>query len=139
MDSSKRQVNQFIVNFTAVLAVLAKRASLLPRKLKAATPATKEEWRIELKSKKKMLTNISRKKLPFIHRRNKKKGEKEDWGDGGVWQKSIMMGDKCEPLDFSGVIYYDNKGKQVNEIPLKSPRAASPLPCYLTRQHSKHF
>ncbi|KAG2664466.1 hypothetical protein I3760_16G083300 [Carya illinoinensis] len=36
--------------------------------------------------------------------------EREEWGDCGVWQKAILMGDKCEPLDFSGVIYYDSNG-----------------------------
>jgi hypothetical protein len=36
-----------------------------------------------------------------------------------------MMGDKCEPLDFSGVIYYDSNGKQVNEFPLRTPTAVA--------------
>ncbi|MBA0768683.1 hypothetical protein Gotri_017467, partial [Gossypium trilobum] len=66
----------------------------------------------------------------------KKAGEKtgkeeEEIGDGGVWQRAILMGDKCQPLDFSGVIYYDSKGNQVEELPFRSPRA-SPMPAYLT-------
>jgi len=74
-----------------------------------------------------------------MHRRRKDDQENVDvplgpdeFGDGGVWQKAILMGDKCQPLDFSGVIYYDGSGKQLNEVPLKSPRA-SPLPAYLIR------
>jgi hypothetical protein len=63
--------------------------------------------------------------MPFIEKMKKKKKGKEDWGDGGVWQKAIMMGDKCEPLDFSGVIYYDSNGKQVNEFPLRTPTAVA--------------
>ncbi|XP_027333177.1 uncharacterized protein LOC113848024 [Abrus precatorius] len=136
MDSPKHQASRFLVAVTAVLAVLAKRASRLPRKLKAVAPATKEEWRIELRSPKKLLGNISSKTLPFV-RKFKKKGEEEDWGDGGVWQKAILMGDKCEPLDFSGVIYYDSNGKQLNEIPLRSPRA-SPVPAYFIRHGQQH-
>lgn len=34
------------------------------------------------------------------------------------------MGDKCEPLDFSGVIYYDNNGNKLSEPPVKSPRGS---------------
>lgn len=48
----------------------------------------------------------------------------ESFGDGGVWRRSILMGDKCEPLDFSGVIYYDCNGNKLAEPPMKSPRAS---------------
>ncbi|KAG5049336.1 hypothetical protein JHK85_010439 [Glycine max] len=132
MDSPKRQAQKFLVTVTAVVAVVAKRASRLQRKL-----AAREEWRIELlRSPKKLLSNISSKTLPF---RKKKRGE-EDWGKGGVWQKAILMGDKCEPLDFSGVIYYDSNGKQVNEMPLRSPRA-SPVPpgYYFIHHRDRHL
>ncbi|GMH17088.1 hypothetical protein Nepgr_018929 [Nepenthes gracilis] len=40
-----------------------------------------------------------------------------------LWQRTILMGDKCQPLDFSGVIYYDSNGKRVHEMPKKSPYA----------------
>ncbi|KAK1325783.1 hypothetical protein QJS10_CPA01g01368 [Acorus calamus] len=45
----------------------------------------------------------------------------------GVWKKSILMGEKCQPLDFSGVIYYDNHGHRLSHVPPRSPRA-SPFP-----------
>ncbi|VFQ87427.1 unnamed protein product [Cuscuta campestris] len=45
-----------------------------------------------------------------------------DFGDGGLWQRAILMGDKCQPLDFAGVIYYDSKGRRVSEPPSRSPR-----------------
>ncbi|KAJ1440995.1 hypothetical protein SESBI_01675 [Sesbania bispinosa] len=136
-DSLKRQANSFFVAVTAVLAVLAKRASRLPRKLKAAVPAREDGRRIELRSPKKLLSKISSKTLPFKPKKKKKGGE--EWGDDGVWQKTILMGDKCEPLDFSGVIYYDSNGKQVNELPLRSPRA-SPMPGYFIRHRQpKHL
>jgi hypothetical protein len=98
-------------------------------KLKAAAPpssSTNENRKTGVKSApKKLLKNISNKTMPFIEKMKKKKKGKEDWGDGGVWQKAIMMGDKCEPLDFSGVIYYDSNGKQVNEFPLRTPTAVA--------------
>ncbi|CAK8534406.1 unnamed protein product [Lathyrus sativus] len=124
-ESPKRKANRVFINLTTLMMVVVKRASRLPLKLKAA-PAI-ENRKIEMKSPKKLLKNISNKAMPFIEKMKKKKKGKDEWGDGGVWQKAIMMGDKCEPLDFSGVIYYDSKGKQVSEFPLRSPRA-TPLP-----------
>ncbi|KAL1325986.1 hypothetical protein HN51_036027 [Arachis hypogaea] len=155
-DSSKHnRSNGFLVAITAVFSLLAKRASRLKSKPKFAAAKTvtdggfdDDDWKIELRTPppksplaapKKLLSNISSKALlPFGHHNQKKKGSgcsaaaEGGWGDGGVWQKEILMGGKCEPLDFSGVIYYDINGKQVSEVPLRSPRA-SPLPGYLTR------
>ncbi|GAB2280079.1 hypothetical protein Dimus_014717 [Dionaea muscipula] len=30
--------------------------------------------------------------------------------DGALWQRTILMGDRCQPLDFSGVIYSATAG-----------------------------
>ncbi|CDO98476.1 unnamed protein product [Coffea canephora] len=84
---------------------------------------------------KQLLVTLSNKAINFKH---KKKVDEEfegeiDFGDGGLWQRNILMGDKCQPLDFSGVIYYDSNGKKLSELPMKSPRA-SPLPSYLQKQ-----
>lgn len=87
---------------------------------------------------KKFLAKISGKTITLRHKKKVKKKEEEkkeieddeDFGDGGLWQRDILMGDKCQPLDFSGVIYYDRNGKRLSELPMKSPRA-SPLPSYL--------
>ncbi|MQL82810.1 hypothetical protein Taro_015282 [Colocasia esculenta] len=54
--------------------------------------------------------------------------EREDAGEG-VWKKTILMGEKCQPLDFSGVIYYDNEGRRLQELPPRSPMR-SPLPSF---------
>ncbi|CAL1405526.1 unnamed protein product [Linum trigynum] len=87
---------------------------------------------------KQLLTQISNRAITLVHGNKNNKDRRGDiiapdeFGDGGVWQRSILMGDKCQPLDFSGVIYYDSCGKQVNEVAIRSPRA-SPLPGYLTR------
>ncbi|OVA06761.1 hypothetical protein BVC80_8989g31 [Macleaya cordata] len=89
-----------------------------------------------MKSPKQLFTTISNKAFPFIY---KKKTNDQyvnhyeideyegSFGDGGLWQRGIIMGEKCQPPDFSGVIYYDVDGKQLSEIPPRSPRT-SPLP-----------
>ncbi|CAL0305020.1 unnamed protein product [Lupinus luteus] len=132
MVDVKHQINTFAVSITATLVVLAKQASRLQRKLKKAAtePASGNSFKFKLKSPKSLfrkpknlLKKMSNKTMSFVHKKKKKKKKKEgeEWGDGGVWQKEIMMGDKCEPLDFSGLICYDSMGRQVNQIPLKSP------------------
>ncbi|KAH0975900.1 hypothetical protein GBA52_017799 [Prunus armeniaca] len=123
-------------------------ASRLSKKLKAK-PRSANNSKIVPKSSpmrkpKQLMSTISNKAITFLHR--KKIGEEsagahledeeEEWGNGGVWQRSILMGDKCEPLDFSGAIYYDSHGNQLNGAPLRSPRA-SPLPGYLERAAHK--
>ncbi|MED6196964.1 hypothetical protein PIB30_052268 [Stylosanthes scabra] len=156
-DSPKRnRSNGFLIAITAIFSLFAKPSSRLKCKSKFAAAKTAmdgcddgDDWKIELRTPppksplatpKKLLNNISNKAFGHHNNNNQKKKKNgggaaaEDgvWGDGGVWQKEILMGGKCEPLDFSGVIYYDINGKQVSEVPLRSPRA-SPLPGYLTR------
>lgn len=72
-----------------------------------------------LASPKRLLATLSNKAAPLLKRW---KVEEEEEDKGGLWQKEILMGEKCQPLDFSGVIYYDKHGKLVSEIPPRSPR-----------------
>ncbi|KAK2411510.1 nucleolar protein [Trifolium repens] len=140
-ESPKRQSNTgFFLTVSAILALFSRHASRLKRKTTKASSIKDEEWRTDLKSPmatpKKLLSSISNKaKSQFGKKKQREQRDKEleGWGNGGVWQKEILMGGKCEPLDFSGVIYYDINGKQTREVPLRSPRA-SPLPGYLTRR-----
>ncbi|KAI5353051.1 hypothetical protein L3X38_005943 [Prunus dulcis] len=83
---------------------------------------------------KKLVASISNKAIPFVHknkggRENCSQGDEveDGFGEGGVWQRSILMGDKCQPPEFSGAIYYDSSGNQLSERPPRSPRVASPL------------
>ncbi|KAM3209607.1 hypothetical protein ACQJBY_063978 [Aegilops geniculata] len=46
--------------------------------------------------------------------------------EGGLWRKEILMGERCQPLEFSGVIYYDADGHRLAQPP-RSPMR-SPLP-----------
>ena len=54
-----------------------------------------------------------------------------DNGDGddedSVWRRSILMGEKCEPPVFSGLILYDENGNHVEHLPLKSPTRPYPF------------
>nr|CAB3447705.1 unnamed protein product [Digitaria exilis] len=59
--------------------------------------------------------------------RAKGRKEEEQAGDG-VWRKEIMMGERCQPLDFSGVIYYDAKGRRLAQPPPPRSPMRSPLP-----------
>ncbi|CAO2047755.1 unnamed protein product [Urochloa humidicola] len=53
--------------------------------------------------------------------------EEQAAGDG-VWRKEIMMGERCQPLDFSGVIYYDAEGRRLAQPPPPRSPMRSPLP-----------
>ncbi|KAL0424053.1 UNVERIFIED_CONTAM: hypothetical protein Sradi_0940100 [Sesamum radiatum] len=44
------------------------------------------------------------------NREGEEEEEKEEGEDGVVWKKTIIKGEKCRPLDFSGRILYDNDG-----------------------------
>ncbi|KAG2661001.1 uncharacterized protein LOC120650021 [Panicum virgatum] len=50
-----------------------------------------------------------------------------EWEDG-VWRKEIMMGERCQPLDFSGAIYYDAEGRRLEQAPPPRSPMRSPLP-----------
>ncbi|XP_062116918.1 uncharacterized protein LOC133830854 [Humulus lupulus] len=154
-SSAKRISAGVVASVLAFAYMCSKQAGRVSKKLKSSKPGHHSKahmsssqsmmspYKSQLIDKpKQLLTTISNKAITFIH--NKKRSDdfapagkaghrdEEDWGDGGVWQRSILMGDKCQPLDFSGVIYYDSNGKQTSELPLRSPRA-SPLPGYLDR------
>lgn len=53
--------------------------------------------------------------------------------DDGVWRRTILMGEKCQPLDFSGVIYYDADGRRLSEVPTPRSPMRSPLPSFAAR------
>lgn len=120
------------LSVSALVALCAKHAPRrLPTKYAAQTQTQpsdpKMAPRSPLRSPKELIGSI-----PFTHR--KKSGDnsgtragkaEEGFGEGGLWQKSILMGEKCQPPEFSGVIYYDPFGNQISELPPKSPRAGS--------------
>ena len=64
-------------------------------------------------------SSISSKALAMTKMISFRKVEAEDaddyQSDEAVWRKSIMMGERCRPLDFSGKIVYDSKGNILQE------------------------
>ncbi|MFS7976969.1 hypothetical protein Hanom_Chr10g00898621 [Helianthus anomalus] len=68
------------------------------------------------------------------HGKRRTSGDDSDGGfeHDGLWQREILMRDKCQPLDLSGVIYYDRDGKRMDEFPMRSPRA-SLVPGYMEK------
>jgi hypothetical protein len=58
--------------------------------------------------------------------KSRRKAAEEE--DDGVWRKEIMMGERCQPLDFSGVIYYDAEGQRLAQPPPPRSPLRSPLP-----------
>ncbi|KAJ6845475.1 uncharacterized protein M6B38_287130 [Iris pallida] len=71
------------------------------------------------------LGGISSKVLVVAKMVSWKKPDSDDYSDDGdaddvVWKKSILMGEKCRPLDFSGQILYDTEGKEVKALPSRT-------------------
>ncbi|XVF50658.1 hypothetical protein PTKIN_Ptkin04bG0119600 [Pterospermum kingtungense] len=133
--------------FISFMAVCAKHATRVTKRLK---PKPKEHGLASDSPRfyvpksprpKQLLATISNKAVKLVHRKkhDEENGKHDvgddEFGDGGVWQRAILMGDRCEPLDFSGVIYYDSKGNQLDELPIRSPRA-SPMPGYLSSKRA---
>lgn len=46
--------------------------------------------------------------------RSKKIKDDEETTEYGLWQREILMGKKCWPLDFSGMINYDIYGNRID-------------------------
>ncbi|KAH6810028.1 hypothetical protein C2S51_027811 [Perilla frutescens var. frutescens] len=84
-----------------------------------------------LPSPKKLIATISHKAMtPLVHGKKSAARPESDAGvdgESGLWQKAIMLGEKCQPPEFSGVIYYDYDGNRIPEMP-KSPRHTSMTP-----------
>ncbi|KAI3504733.1 hypothetical protein L1887_26418 [Cichorium endivia] len=124
-------------SITAIWLICAKRAIVASRKLKHNSKISPDspmrQW------PKKLMATISNKDIKFGRRKRRTGGAGNtngdgaaEFGDDGLWQREILMGDKCQPLDFSGVIYYDRDGNRTNEFPMRSPRA-SPFPGYVAK------
>ncbi|MCL7042411.1 hypothetical protein MKW94_010869 [Papaver nudicaule] len=113
------------VSATVLVALCAKhtirRRQLATEKLGCKSVANPEQNSSLMKSPGRFFATVSnkvyKKKGGGDHEYDDDKGD-----DGGLWQRGILMGEKCQPPDFSGMIYYDVDGRQLSEIP-RSPRA----------------
>jgi hypothetical protein len=52
-----------------------------------------------------------------------KKVPAKDQEGPAVWRNTILMGEKCRPLNFSGAIHYDSDGRltPTPRSPMRSP------------------
>ncbi|KAL0743493.1 hypothetical protein Bca4012_085006 [Brassica carinata] len=145
MEISRREhvspVHQCLsVSFHVSLVVrCARYASRVSKKLKIKLPGSPALSLSTMKRRpKELLTNLSNKAKTMAGRKKKSFAgcgstqakpavemmmEEEEEEEYGIWQRKILMGDKCEPLCYSGVIFYDCSGHQVKELPPKSPCA----------------
>lgn len=136
-DTASGKTKRIMQSVSTLLILCAKQAILASRKLKDNSKISSDSPMIQ--RPKKLIASISNKAIKMRHRKRRGGGDGNirddggrELGDDGLWQREILMGDKCQPLDFSGVIYYDRNGKRTEEYPTRSPRA-SPLPGYVTK------
>ncbi|KAJ4710587.1 putative Transmembrane protein [Melia azedarach] len=126
------------VSVSALVALCAKHArrSLHKYNNKAITDVKQAPRpKSPLASPRHLLATISNKAMSFKKKEsggyNKEEAVEVEakemrFGEDGLWKKAILMGEKCKPPEFAGVIYYDSYGNQLHELPPRSPRA-SPL------------
>ncbi|KAA8532748.1 hypothetical protein F0562_032781 [Nyssa sinensis] len=136
---------RLVPTVSALVALCAKHGRKVSRRNYYASETADDHHskvppRSPLRSPKQLITTISNGAIPFIYSRKPaddqseeadtgKKISGEGFGEDGLWQKTILMGEKCQPPEFPGVIYYDSCGNQISELPPRSPRA-SPLPSF---------
>ncbi|KAF3339665.1 hypothetical protein FCM35_KLT15436 [Carex littledalei] len=62
--------------------------------------------------------NKRRRRRKMIRKVSTKEGQEE-----AVWRNTILMGEKCRPLNFSGAIHYDSDGRLTltPRSPMRSP------------------
>lgn len=109
------------VSVSLLVGLCAKHAKQIPRNPNTSPKAP-------LPSPKQLIATISHKAMsPLVHGKKSAKSDGGNDEESGVWQKAILMGEKCQPPEFSGVIYYDYDGNRIPEMP-KSPRHTSMTP-----------
>ncbi|KAJ1284221.1 hypothetical protein BS78_03G188300 [Paspalum vaginatum] len=50
-------------------------------------------------------------------------------GQASLWRRAILMGQRCEPLDFPDAIHYDSFGRRVQSLRSGSGKTAGALFC----------
>ncbi|CAA0833030.1 Unknown protein [Striga hermonthica] len=119
------------VSVSLLVALCAKHA----RKYSTKTRTSDDQDRPNkhLRSAKQVITAVGHKAMaPLVcGKKSRLEFDTKMLGNGreenGLWQKAILMGEKCQPPEFSGVIYYDYNGNRIAEMP-KSPRAGAVSP-----------
>lgn len=86
-------------------------------KTKKSSRRLKEEETVSSEKKllSKLNSNISSKAHLMVKMISWRKVQDEDDEDEAVWKRSIIMGERCRPLEFSGKILYDSEGNLLPE------------------------
>lgn len=74
----------------------------------------------------------------WSHRSREDRKRRTSEEEEGLWQRTILMGEKCQPLNFSGAIYYDSAGRQLKELPVPRSPLRSPLPSFAFHDAAVH-
>ncbi|KAI8018915.1 hypothetical protein LOK49_LG04G03223 [Camellia lanceoleosa] len=89
----------------------------------------KDERTVGLGNKKpvsRLQSNLMVKMISWRKVQHEEKEEKElDVDEAAVWRRTIMMGEKCRPMDFSGKILYDCNGNLLPDSPHDQSRRKS--------------
>uniref|UniRef100_A0A0D9VK45 Uncharacterized protein n=1 Tax=Leersia perrieri TaxID=77586 RepID=A0A0D9VK45_9ORYZ len=114
----------------ALMGTCARRLSRAARRLHLRTPRAALSSRAIVPflgggGGKKAISNSSSRRSK---RKSAARGEISFRAEDGVWRKEILMGERCQPLDFSGVIYYDAEGRRLEQPPPPRSPLRSPLP-----------
>ncbi|XP_027152507.1 uncharacterized protein LOC113752604 [Coffea eugenioides] len=121
------------ISASVLVALCARHSKMLARECGNGTIENSTDSKLSPRSPlllpKKTITNINN---AADHPEGNNRGESEargifanpgeGFGEGGLWQKKILMGEKCQPPEFSGVLFYDSHGNRISELP-RSPRA----------------
>ncbi|XP_051144172.1 uncharacterized protein LOC127260484 [Andrographis paniculata] len=122
------------VSISLLVSLCAKHARIqIAKKLSSSSSDDSNKLKAVFGSPKRLVTAISQKAMvPLVllqqvkkNNSNNKGPNENDGATAGVWRKAILMGEKCQPLDFSGVIFYDYDGNRVSELPKSPCRAAA--------------
>ncbi|XP_075473410.1 uncharacterized protein LOC142504427 [Primulina tabacum] len=110
------------VSASLLVALCAKHARQIPRKYASETTEPETPLKSPLVLPKQLKTSLgSMAIMSLVHGKKSRPDSGAGKEEIGVWQKAILMGEKCQPPEFSGAIYYDYDGNRVPEMP-KSPR-----------------
>ncbi|MFS7995426.1 hypothetical protein Hanom_Chr12g01117771 [Helianthus anomalus] len=127
---TKRITTEVLQSLTTLWFLCTKQAITASRKLKDNSKISPDSP--VRQRPKKLIATISNKAIKMRNR--KKKDHKDDgspeFGDDGLWQREILMGDKCQSLDFSGVINYNRAGPspKITKKKKKKKKKIGPVP-----------
>jgi len=114
---SKTPISYFLA-FVAILSVFSLVTFLCASHHKARSHRQKDEERVTSHSSEKKLlskinSDIKEKAHSMVKMISWRKLARDEDGDEEIWRRSIIMGERCRPIDFSGKIMYDCEGNLI--------------------------